>query len=361
MASTVFGKVIDADGHIFEDDAAIIKRLPSSWGFSRPSPLGFWPPLDNLHGGLGTNTIRGAFTNPGLEGWSRFMEDVGVEMSVLYPSVALSYGRFVDPDKAIGVGIAYNDWLHETYLTKNPRFRGMALIPMQDPEAAVGELRRAVQELGMCGAVVMSNGLKSLLGSKEYWPVYQEADRLGCCIAVHGGCHGNLGLDDLKLNAPIHALGHPFGITISFVSMLFNGIFDKFPRARFAFLESGVAWFLLAMERCTTSYKGHTPLNPRGEYVRFQPDETVADYILRQVQAGRLFVGVEGDEPDLPYAVAKVGNGPFMYSSDFPHEVNTETCREALAEIVENEELSQEDKAAILHGNAERFYKLNGK
>ena len=108
----------------------------------------------------------------------------------------------------------------------------MALIPLQDPAAAVEELRRAVQDLGMRGAILPSTGLKSHLGAKEYWPVYAEAERLGCCLAVHGGCHSGLGMDDLNVYTPVHALGHPYGMGIAFAGIVFNGICDKFPGIR---------------------------------------------------------------------------------------------------------------------------------
>jgi predicted TIM-barrel fold metal-dependent hydrolase len=84
----------------------------------------------------------------------------------------------------------------------------------------------------------------------------------------------------------------------------------------------------------------------------------VSDYIIRHIQAGRLFVGCEGSEPDLAHAIKRVGNGPFIYSSDFPHEVNNEFCKEELREVMRNKELTEADKAAVLRGNAERFYKL---
>ncbi|MFI5267677.1 MAG: amidohydrolase family protein [Chloroflexota bacterium] len=47
-----------------------------------------------------------------------------------------------------------------------------------------------------------------------------------------------------------------------------------------------------------------------------------------------------------------------MYSSDFPHEVNNDTCKEEIEELLENPGLSQADKEAVMHGNAERFYGL---
>jgi predicted TIM-barrel fold metal-dependent hydrolase len=52
-----------------------------------------------------------------------------------------------------------------------------------------------------------------------------------------------------------------------------------------------------------------------------------------------------------------VGAEPFMYSSDFPHEVNSETCRHKLNELIENEGLSGAEKDAVLYKNALEFYR----
>ena len=71
-----------------------------------------------------------------------------------------------------------------------------------------------------------------------------------------------------------------------------------------------------------------------------------------------MFIGCEGEEPAIGYAVKVVGNEPFFFSSDFPHEVNIEMCQHELKEVVENPELSDEDKQAILHRNSAAFYKL---
>ena len=84
----------------------------------------------------------------------------------------------------------------------------------------------------------------------------------------------------------------------------------------------------------------------------------MTDYILRHIDEGRVYVGVEGDELTLPFAVRIAGNKPFIFSSDFPHEVNHETCKEEIAELRENPSLSTADKAAILHANSERFYRF---
>jgi predicted TIM-barrel fold metal-dependent hydrolase len=123
-------------------------------------------------------------------------------------------------------------------------------------------------------------------------------------------------------------------------------------------MEAGTGWLLFAMERYSGSYASHIADDPRGELLRLLPDESVRDYIQRHISEGRIFVGMEGDELTLAEAVRVVGNEPFIYSSDFPHEVSNATCREEIEELLENAELSDADKEAILHGNAERFYRL---
>ncbi|MPZ78069.1 MAG: amidohydrolase family protein [Deltaproteobacteria bacterium] len=87
--------------------------------------------------------------------------------------------------------------------------------------------------------------------------------------------------------------------------------------------------------------------------------QTVGDYIRGLVEAGRLVVGIEGGETDLPYAIKAAGTGAFMFSSDFPHEVNTQTVLKEIHELRENEEISEDAKDGILRKNAARFYRLD--
>ncbi len=355
-------RIIDGDGHLFEEPEAIASRLPRTYhdGQSYANVFRIFPPLDHLHTHIG-KLLPGAFNGGkpvGPTEWKAFMEDVGIEAAVLYPTTALSYGKIVNRDWAIAVTRAYNDWLADRYIADSPRFKGMALLPIQEPEAAVEELRRAVTELGMLGAMLPSSTFAGHVGAKQFWPIYAEADRLGCCIGVHGGCHEGFQLDDMNVYAPVHALGHPFGQMVSFAGVVFNGLPDKYPNVRWAFLEGGVSWLLVALERFDRSWETHVAYDPRGELIPLRAGERVSDYVRRHIKEGRLYVGCEGEEPDLAHAIRSVGAEPFMFSSDYPHEVNAEMCKHELAELMENEQLTEADKAAVLHGNAERFYRL---
>lgn len=356
-------RIVDADGHVFEDTAAMGKRMPKvyrNWknahGIFAGQP--WFPPLGHLHTPTGTNP-PGAFgdgKHVGVEEWMAFIDATGIESAVLFPTNGLTMGHIANSDYAIAVARAYNDWLAETYVDRSPVFKGMGLLPAQEPEAAVEELRRCITELKMTGIMLAGTGIKGNLGSKEYWPIYAEAERLGCPLAVHAGNHINMGMDGMNVFAPAHGIGHPLAMMIGLGGLVFNGVFDRFPNLRFGFLEGGVAWLLFCIERFDSSHENFKPLEWRDELLKLKKGQSVKDYILGLIDRGQLFVGAEGDEFMLAAAIKAVGNAPFMFSSDFPHEVNIEKCMHHLEEIFENAELNEDDRNAVLHGNADRFY-----
>lgn len=351
-------RVIDGDGHIIEDAGAIVSFMPREYReIFESKPETIFPPLDHLHSARAVQIPPDRDHRPpvGPEGWAAFLDDAGIERTVLYPTRALAYGHVQSLDYAVVVARAYNDWLAKTYVEADDRFNGIALIPMQDPEEAVKELRRAVTELGMLGAMMPSNGLPHPLGAKPYWPIYAEAERLGCVLSVHGGAHDNFGLDNLNFFVPVHALGHPWGQAVSCASIVYNGVFDQFPGVKIGFLEGGVAWLLLCLERFHASHETHFQYLPPGAY-GLREEQRPDHYIIEQIQAGRFFVGCETEELTMPFAIKIVGNQPFFYSSDFPHEVTLASCQADIGELLASEDLSEEDKRGIMSANAERFY-----
>jgi len=86
--------------------------------------------------------------------------------------------------------------------------------------------------------------------------------------------------------------------------------------------------------------------------------EAPSQYIINKIKEDRLFIGCETEELTMPFAIKVVGNEPFIYSSDFPHEVTNESCKHDIGELLESGDLTQDDKEAVLYRNAERFYKL---
>ena len=75
-------------------------------------------------------------------------------------------------------------------------------------------------------------------------------------------------------------------------------------------------------------------------------------------RSGRVFVGCEGNEKALSYSIERVGHEPFMFASDFPHEITMDNCMQEIDEILERKDLKDEHKDGLLGDNARKFYGL---
>jgi uncharacterized protein len=337
---------VDSDGHIMENVDELAQFIGERHNIEGNfNPRRMVPSLDRFHTPRLERRTPGTFDpTVGPEKWLQFLEKTGLEYSVLYPTEGLAYGQISMPPWAIVYARGYNDWLYEKYLKFSPKLRGIALIPLQDVPSAVAELRRAVKELGMVGAMLPSNGLSRHLGAKEFWPIYEEADKLDCALAVHGGCYGDLGFNSFDIFPATRALGMPFPLAIAATGMIVDGVFDAFPNLRIGFLEGGTAWIPLVIDR----------LDRELEYGGLRLKKKAEDYF----RSGKIFVGCEGNEKALAYAIERVGPGPFMFASDFPHEITLGNCMEEINEILQRDDLKDDHKSAILGDNARRFYKI---
>ena len=85
------------------------------------------------------------------------MDLEGIDTAVLYPSLGLNFWAVKDPDVAISLARAYNDWLAGYCAADPSRLHGAAMVPWQSVDAAVAELRRAHDELGMPAAFLRPN------------------------------------------------------------------------------------------------------------------------------------------------------------------------------------------------------------
>jgi predicted TIM-barrel fold metal-dependent hydrolase len=338
---------VDADGHIMENMEEISALLEAPFKDGRLANL---PSLDRFHVPTGTRgpSREGTFDRSvDAQRWLQFLDKTALEYTVLYPTTGLAYGQVVYPDWAVAYARAYNTWLYEHYVKVSPRLKGVALIPMQDVPAAVLELRRAVTELGMVAAMIPSNGLTRHISHKEYWPIYEEAEKLDCALGVHGGSNlEGAGLNTFTNFTASHVLHHPLPLMVTAVSFIYHGVFDRFPGLRVAFLEGGCAWLASILDRAE-----------RDENY-FDRQDQPKQHPVNYFRSGRILIGCEGSEHALAYLAKRVGIEPFAYASDYPHEVDLPAAKHEIGEIAERADLSDQEKQAVLADNAKRFFKL---
>jgi predicted TIM-barrel fold metal-dependent hydrolase len=350
-------QIIDADGHVNDRPCMdeISKYMPPG------NRTQVFPSFDHIHFHyLEGGEKRSRTGNVGPKEWLDVLDETEIDWTVVYPTAGLAVGRIICEDWAIAACRAYNNWLHEKFTSKTQRIKGMALVPIQDTEAAVAELRRAVKELGMVGAMLPSNGegIKGHFGTKIYWPLYEEAERLNVPLAVHVGALHHLGMDTIGVYYPVHALGHPFGLMAQAAAMLSYGVFDRFPKLRVAFLEGGATWVPFFMDRLDRSYSHHLQVDVDSQFLSSSHPEVMAsEYFRRHVKKRRIFVGFDCDDRGLGFAIKEAGNEAFLFATDFPHEsFDAKPCRHEINELLEREDINRTDKEAILATNAKKFY-----
>lgn len=349
-------QIHDADGHLIEQDTELFEYLDAPYRGNR-ALLGypFFPAPDGYQRGailarLGIHD-RGEFN---ADVWRGFLDEVGLASTVMYPTLGLTVGMIQDPAWAVAVCRAYNSWFHDKFHRVDRRLRAAALVPLQDVPAAVEELRRAVTELGAVAVVLPANsadmGLRHGLGHPSLWPLYAEAERLDVPIAVHGAPSLNLGLNAFTRFAMTQALEHPIAQMIQMTSLVMEGVFERFPRLRAAFLEAGLGWVPYMMDRLDRSYEVWSSAQYKEfpEWLKRRPSEYIA--------SGRLYFTCEGDASSLPGFIERLGHRGLLYASDFPHETNVARAHHELAELHALPGLSDEDRTDILSANAVRFY-----
>ena len=340
-------RIIDADGHIIERDVLIKEYLEEPYR-SNPDLLGvpFFPTLDGWNRAarrVADGKGKG-MPAPDAKAWLAFLDDASVDASVLYPTNGLAYGLIKDKEWAAVLARGYNNYLYDNFLKPAPkRLKGMALIPLQDISEAVKELRRAVTELGMVGAILPAVGLRRPFGESYYDPLYAEVQRLGCMFAIHGAPAQGLGFDFFERLVEARALSHPFAQMIHLTSLVLNGVLERFPTLRLSFMEAGAGWVPFLLKRLDRESRN------RGAGLKSLPSE--------QLRSDRIFFHCELDEAMLAVAVTALSADQFFCASDFPHEPTHEFI-ESVEEFWKRPDLSEAQKAKILYDNPKRLYRL---
>lgn len=175
------------------------------------------------------------------------MDAAGIDIAVLSLSTPNVY--FLGPDAQPDLARRMNDAYAQAREDHPDRIRGFASIPMDNPDAALAELHRALDELRLNGVVLLSNIGGRPLTDPRYEPFFAEADRMGACILLHPmlPAAGQESLREFVLG-PIVAF--PFDTTLAVARMCYAGFFRRFPHIRWIVAHAGgaVPWLMERMD-----------------------------------------------------------------------------------------------------------------
>ena len=171
----------------------------------------------------------------------------GVSVQVL-STVPVMFSYWAKPSDGLDLSRRLNDHIAEVVRAHPARFAGLGTIPLQDPELATGELERCVRELGLRGVQIGSH-----IDANTHWPndqrnlddrsldpVWQAAQEWGAAIFVHPW--DMVGKERMPKYWLPWLVGMPAETSLAICSMIFGGVFDRFPRLRVAFAHGGGAF-----------------------------------------------------------------------------------------------------------------------
>ncbi|HVS80556.1 MAG TPA: amidohydrolase family protein, partial [Pyrinomonadaceae bacterium] len=181
------------------------------------------------------------------------MDRVGIDVEVV--SLSTPNVFFTDASHQPEIARMVNDSYAELIAKHPTRFKGLASIPMDAPDAALDELHRAIDELKLNGVILLSNIGGKALTAPEYRPFFAEANRMKLCILLHPMLPANTDPFREYVLGPI--VGFMFDTTLAVARMCFDGMFREFPDIRWIVAHLGGAVPYL-MERMDNGWRDFT-------------------------------------------------------------------------------------------------------
>ena len=164
------------------------------------------------------------------------MDSRGLDVSVMSISPTLFFYWIGAADGASFARYA-NDALADTVEGADGRLVGVATLPMQDPEVAAEELRRAVEELSLRGAHIGTSVEGAYLDEPRFIPLLEAADALGVPLIIHPYYVGpRPGLEQFYLT---NIVGNPLDTALSAARLIFSGSFEVFPNLKVMLVHAG--------------------------------------------------------------------------------------------------------------------------
>lgn len=356
---------VDADAHVVES--------PRTWDYLQPSEKKYRPALfapeddtqkqhwvidGKIRGlfrftfttedlvdksqrfGRQMTTSREARDVEDVDARVRHMDELGIDIQVLYPSIFLDQCT-ERPEVDVALCGAYNRWLGDIWKQGKGRLRWMCVLPFLSMPDALDQLRFA-NENGACGIF-----MRPLEGPRHttdpyFFPLYEEASRYNLAIGLHQS-NGNANVVGMLANPDgSREFFNQYRIfnVGAFFRLVNSGLPKMFPRLRFGFIEtaaSWVPWVIYELRRRLDTVASRLPDNLLEEY---------GIYVTCQI----------GD--DVPYLIKNhTGENSLMIGTDYGH-ADSSTELEALRTLKESGGITPEMHKKIVDDNPRRFYSL---
>jgi aminocarboxymuconate-semialdehyde decarboxylase len=289
----------------------------------------------------GDGLARAATFGITLDEQLRVMDSLSIDVQVLSISLLHPYlPREADAVEAARLG---NDLYADICRDSGGRFAAFACVPLPHVDAAVAEVRRAMDDLSMAGITIGCSVADHSIADPTFEPFYAELDRREAALFLHPVGRGVLtGRDPYGLG---WLVGATFEDTIAALELVFSGLATRYPRIKVIVPHLG-GTIPFIMERIDGSVAG------RRERAEPVPFEGAPSDLLR-----RMYYDACNSEPGaLRCSCEMFGVGRILFGTDYPYALGARTVRRVTA--IEEADLSAAEKQAIFGDNAEAILPL---
>jgi predicted TIM-barrel fold metal-dependent hydrolase len=231
------------------------------------------------------------------------------------------------------------------------------VVPLQDVDAAVAEMRRCVEQLDHVAVMLRPASYRAnkKLNHPDYDPFWRAAAELGCPIGIHPSPHPDManacrllgladGVTDVMAGLALQqGLTNAFDVQMAVGLFVLGGICERHPELRVAFLEGTGGWIVPMLERFDHQFK-----------IFGSPDQRS---LPSELFARQCVISFDPDEVTLAFTAEHLGADKVLWASDYPHpDAKIPGVVKELKEAVAT--LPPESQAEVLGRSARRFYRL---
>ncbi len=287
----------------------------------------------------------------GIETSIRHMEDCGVDSALVGLAPWTEYG--------FEVCQGLNNALARLAKEYPGKFIPLAHVPFLEGQAALDELERAINGLGLKGVTVLTSQRGIRLDDKQLRPFFKQVSRLGVPVVVHPTTGGIVwGGEKYQMSGSV---SREYEIIKCFVEVL-SGVLPEFPDLNFLFAHygGGVPFLLGRIMSWHTPDNGGIPEEKIGLPKTIKEFE---DYGLKRSFNKLLdrvyfdMAGTGGWMPAVKQALLSIKPERLCFATDYPYEMSRPGDLKGYIRGIKRLDIPDEDKARILVGNLRKLFK----
>jgi len=368
-------KMISSDSHVVEPPDLWTERMDRAFRDRAPRVVGEfdgdWWMIDGTRG----NSFQGGAqvgkrfehaedlrpaarfseVRPGAYQPAEFLrenEEDGIWASVIYPTAGLQLYMVPDLPLLSACFRAYNDWLVDFCKAAPGRFRGIAMINVEDVDEAVRELTRT-RKLGLAGGMITVAPTEDRsYDHKMYEPFWAAAQDLDAPISLHVATNRPTPYADSESNRTSRAsllANADYWVRVALGHLILEAVFERYPGLRVGSAEHEIAWVPYFLDRLDYTY---TQRARRTHWVRYRTDALPSDFFRRNA-----FLSFQEDAMGIRDR-SLIGVDTLMWGSDYPHTESTfPRSRIILERILDG--VPGEERRQITASNVARLYRFD--